>query len=91
MKKQLKKQGLAAAYNAAMKEQQAAPKNAADKPQKPTKNKRLNFMVDEDFMEDLKALSFIKNKTLTAVFMDCVEKEIEENRKQIDMIRASRV
>jgi len=41
-------------------------------------------------MEDLKALSFIKNKTLTAVFIDCVEKEIEENRKQIDMIRASR-
>ena len=47
-------------------------------------------MVDEDFMEDIKALSFIQGKTLTAVFMDCVEKEIEENRKQIDMIRASR-
>ena len=91
MKKELKKQGLAAAYNGAMKEQQAAPKSEPDKPQKPTKNKRLNFMVDEDFMEDIKALSFIQGKTLTAVFMDCVEKEIEENRKQIDMIRASRV
>ena len=57
------------------------------RPQSNEEKVRLNFVVNAELAADLKALSSIKRKSLTAIFADAVAAEIAENRKEIDIIR----
>ena len=57
------------------------------RPQSDEKKTRLNFVVSAELAADLKALASIKKKSLTMIFAEAVEAEIEKNRKDIDIIR----
>lgn len=52
------------------------------------KKVRLNFLFDEDMVNDLRALASIKKTTLTAIFIEAMAKEIEANRRDINILRS---
>ncbi len=58
------------------------------RPRTESKKVRLNFSLDEDLVADLKALASIKKQSLTAIFIESVEKEIEQHRRDIDILKA---
>ncbi len=49
---------------------------------------RLNFLFDEAMVEDLRALASIKKSTLTGIVVELVANEIENNRRDIDILKS---
>lgn len=49
---------------------------------------RLNFLFDEDLVGDLRALASIKKTTLTGIVVELVANEIENNRRDIDILKS---
>lgn len=67
---------------------------ASRKPGRPRKGDsgsekaRLNFLLDQNFVDDLKALATIKKMSLTSIFVDALSKEIDEHRRDIDILKS---
>ena len=49
---------------------------------------RLNFLLDKNFVDEMKALAAIKKISLTTLFVDAMKKEIENNKRDIDILQS---
>ena len=56
----------------------------------PAENKkvRLNFLFDEEVVNDLRALAVLEQKTLTAIINECLKEKLEARRRDINIIRS---